>query len=337
MLPCLKSIRKSRLHSGQLIWFQVNHVTTRLKFTVFGFTFPSKMLLTAEEYEATLHYLVFHLSGSKIPLTSWKMSLARFIAMAEKQNPRASLHYYKKLLHEEFRAEGLWSCVEDVNTAVEEYFISLPVAVNFIERGKGDNANRFFHQFLQLKRQALANLQKPTFYTVLTAADAVVAEVVPPSVHQTILAPSTPLTLASMVALAPKDYGQEIAILTDADFDNESRAIVPAEIIRATTRVEKTVADRHAIRLHGAREVRVESGICDIVTTEAAIEVKNILRWKHAQGQAQNYAMDLNKKPAVHLFYTQDTTLQRLRSLIVSRCDAFAIAVSFEFVDQNLA
>jgi hypothetical protein len=134
----------------------------------------------------------------------------------------------------------------------------------------------------------------------------------------------------------PQSSDSNIMKLTDADFERveDDMAVVPAEIIRAARKLEKLVADRHAVRVRGAREVRVASGICDIVTNDHAIEVKNLVQWKHAQGQVRNYADDLLKAPSLHLFYTEQKTLERLRSLVNQRCQAYGIIVSYEFVQR---
>lgn len=48
-------------------------------------------------------------------------------------------------------------------------------------------------------------------------------------------------------------------------------------------------------------EVKTPAGVCDVVTSKYAIEVKESRGWKSAIGQAQVYAYYLNLKPAIYL------------------------------------
>lgn len=58
------------------------------------------------------------------------------------------------------------------------------------------------------------------------------------------------------------------------------------------------IADNHK----GSRvEVIIESGIVDVLTPDAVIEVKKAENWKHALGQALAYSKELHKRPSVAL------------------------------------
>lgn len=96
-------------------------------------------------------------------------------------------------------------------------------------------------------------------------------------------------------------------------------------------RIEKAVSDNIAKKVGGRREVVIDTGRVDVVSSTHAIEVKNIVQWKDAMGYALAYSTELGLLPHVHLFYVDARNFQRLSAVITKIVSgAFNIMLTFE-------
>lgn len=98
---------------------------------------------------------------------------------------------------------------------------------------------------------------------------------------------------------------------------------------------EKDVSDFLAETVGGKREVRCQHGIADVVTNDVVWEVKYIKMYKHAVGQALLYADCLNLRPAIYLFYFQESELTSLRDIINGWCNRNNVAVGYKHVEDD--
>jgi hypothetical protein len=102
----------------------------------------------------------------------------------------------------------------------------------------------------------------------------------------------------------------------------------------AFKKYEKGVSDALSKRENGKREFITASGRVDIVTKTEVIEVKRWKQWKGAIGQALVYALDLAKKPRVHLHVPLDesATFEIQQSHIESCCAALNVRMTIEYI-----
>ena len=80
------------------------------------------------------------------------------------------------------------------------------------------------------------------------------------------------------------------------------------------------VKERLAKKIDGIMEYVIDGiGFCDIVTQEYAVEVKPYTEWKHGIGQALVYGIEIEKKPALHLYGVGGRDLTKIYK-ICTRC-----------------
>ena len=95
----------------------------------------------------------------------------------------------------------------------------------------------------------------------------------------------------------------------------------------AVTKSESVVKER-LVKSLVQTEVRLQSGIVDVVTRDEIIEIKKASLWKHALGQILAYAFEpecQNKSKRIHLFGSiKDKTK------IVACCTHYGVSVSFD-------
>ena len=111
------------------------------------------------------------------------------------------------------------------------------------------------------------------------------------------------------------------AIIAASSNDEKLKTKIPKEAI-----VRDAVADFY--RECGEKvqtEVRLPSGVADIVTTTSVIEVKTIRGWKAAVGQAVCYSTCTGKFPEV-VFY--GAICEESQNLVMGHCNAMSIACS---------
>ena len=63
------------------------------------------------------------------------------------------------------------------------------------------------------------------------------------------------------------------------------------------------------------REVKCDSGRCDILTDAYAIEIDRARKWHEAIGQALHYARCFNRKPAVAIFDAEKLPQKRREAM----------------------
>lgn len=80
---------------------------------------------------------------------------------------------------------------------------------------------------------------------------------------------------------------------------------------------EEKWRDKIALEENGQVEIKVESGIIDVLTDTKVIEVKKIENWKHALGQVIAYSVDTKKEPWIYLFGDTD---EEQRNMIRKHC-----------------
>ena len=110
--------------------------------------------------------------------------------------------------------------------------------------------------------------------------------------------------------------------------------------------LEAKVRDYVAARESGKTEVDTGAGRADIVTAEHVIEVKHVKNFcsvYHAIGQAQGYALQINRcdegpprVPRVHLFGTK-SAITRLIGIAREACDDLGVMLTHEvFLDTTI-
>jgi hypothetical protein len=91
-----------------------------------------------------------------------------------------------------------------------------------------------------------------------------------------------------------------------------------------------------ASQLRGAlTEVPLRCGVADIVTDSHVFEVKTISGWKSAIGQALVYAGELNRKPALILYYSVEPSEEKLH-MIDEACGRLGVLCIFREANVGL-
>lgn len=63
---------------------------------------------------------------------------------------------------------------------------------------------------------------------------------------------------------------------------------------------------RISVLENGHRDIRLQSGVADVVTGCEVVTVEYWRNWKNAVGQVLVYAEDIKKKPRIHLYVWSD-------------------------------
>ena len=118
---------------------------------------------------------------------------------------------------------------------------------------------------------------------------------------------------------------------------NGAQTPVPSEIQeekQPVTESESMVKER-LVKSLVQTEVRLESGIVDVVTRDEIIEIKKASLWKHALGQILAYAFEpecRNKNKRIHLF---GSVKDKTKTKIVACCAHYGVSVSFDGADLS--
>jgi len=92
--------------------------------------------------------------------------------------------------------------------------------------------------------------------------------------------------------------------------------LLPSLNIQAQSKIsEKNYSLYIQSLISGEREVSIQNGRIDLVTSEYAIEIEKAKNWKESIGQSLWYALNTNKKPAIILILETESDYKHLIQL----------------------